>query len=105
MDYFVGGHNVERIYECQECGHSAHNLRFCSACYDGIHVLLYCYQCCLTVSNCFGCVGIKKKEYCIFNKQYTKEEYERLREKLIEHMKDTGEWGEFFPVELSACLQ
>jgi len=51
--------------------------------------------------NCFGCVGIKQKSYCIFNKQYSKEEYETLTQKLITHMKETGEWGELFPIELS----
>ena len=49
----------------------------------------------------FGCVGLKKKQYCILNKQYTKEEYEVLVPKIIEHMKRTGEWGEFFPISIS----
>jgi hypothetical protein len=35
------------------------------------------------------------------NKQYSKEEYFKLREKIIRHMKTTGEWGEFFPVASS----
>ena len=35
------------------------------------------------------------------NKQYTKEEYEELVPKIIEHMKLTGEYGEFFPMEMS----
>lgn len=52
--------------------------------------------------NLFGCVGLKRQKYCIFNKQYSKEEYEVLRAKIIEHMKKTGEWGEFFPIETSA---
>ena len=51
--------------------------------------------------NCFGCVGIKKKSYCILNKQYTKEEYEALVPRIIEHMKKTGEWGQYFPAALS----
>jgi hypothetical protein len=51
--------------------------------------------------NCFGCVGIKKNSYCILNKQYTKEEYEALVPRIIEHMKQTGEWGQYFPIELS----
>lgn len=46
---------------------------------------------------CFGCCGLVNKKYCIFNKQYSKEEYEVLREKIISHMKKTGEWGNFFP--------
>lgn len=53
-------------------------------------------------SNCFGCEGLHKKEYCILNKQYTKEEYEKLVPKIIEHIKKTGEWGQFFPTKYSA---
>lgn len=52
-------------------------------------------------NNCFGCIGLRSKKYCILNKQYSKEDYEELRTKIIDHMKETGEWGEFFPAELS----
>jgi len=51
--------------------------------------------------NCFGCIGLRHKQYCIFNKQYSKEEYEQLVPKIIEHMKSTGEFGEFFPAQYS----
>ena len=51
--------------------------------------------------NCFGCCSLKHKQYCILNKQYSKEEYEELIVKIIEHMKETGEWGEFFPATMS----
>ncbi len=51
--------------------------------------------------NLFGCIGLKHKNYCILNKQYTKEEYEDLKARIIEHMKKTGEWGEFFPASIS----
>lgn len=51
--------------------------------------------------NIFGCVGLKQKSYCIFNKQYGKKEYENLRSKIMEHMIQTGEWGEYFPSTLS----
>jgi len=44
---------------------------------------------CIGAKHCFGCVGIKNKEYCIFNKQYTKEQYEELVPKIINHMKKT----------------
>lgn len=49
----------------------------------------------------FGCSSLNKKEYCIFNKQYTQDEYESLVPKLIEHMQKTGEWGEYLSIELS----
>lgn len=63
--------------------------------------LLYCSDC-MSVSNCFGCVGLHSKEqYCVLNKKYTKEQYEILVSRIIEHMQKTGEWGEYFPVTLS----
>ena len=37
----------------------------------------------------------------IFNKKYSKADYEILREKIIEHMKKTGEYGEFFPPSIA----
>lgn len=69
--------------------------------YGGCSELIYCGMSTNGTSNCFGSVGLKKAKYCVLNKQYTKEEYEALVPKIIEHMKKTGEWGEFFPVELS----
>ncbi len=52
-------------------------------------------------SDCFGCVGLNKKNYCILNKQYTKEEYFQLREKIISQLKSEEIYGEFFPPNLS----
>jgi hypothetical protein len=49
----------------------------------------------------FGCSNMKRAEYCILNKQYSKEEYFALRDRIMEHMKKTGEWGEFFPIQNS----
>src|SRR3990167_1931595 len=43
---------------------------------------------CLNSSNLFACIGLRNKQYCIFNKQYTKEEYEELVPKIIKHMND-----------------
>jgi hypothetical protein len=51
--------------------------------------------------DCFGCIGLKRKKNCILNKQYTKEEYEELVPQIIKHMKQTKEWGNFFPPEAS----
>ena len=33
--------------------------------------------------------------------KYSKEEYETLVPKIIEHMRSTGEWGEFYPPNIS----
>ena len=65
---------------------------------------------CQNCLNVFGCEGLRKKQYCILNKQYTKEEYEELVPKIIQHMNDMPyedskgrvyKYGEFFPLELS----
>ena len=56
---------------------------------------------CTQVKHCFGCVGLYNKEYCILNKQFSKEDYFELLPKIISHLQETGEWGEFFPTELS----
>lgn len=37
----------------------------------------------------------------IMNKSYSTHEYETLCAKIITHMQSTGEWGEFFPHEIS----
>jgi hypothetical protein len=44
---------------------------------------------------------MRRNEYCILNKQYTKEEYEKLAAKLVAHMQETGEWGEYFSPALA----
>lgn len=75
------------------------NCAFCMA----THYSNNLYYCDLSESShdLFGCIGLHHKEYCILNKQYSKEEYEELLPKIIEHMISTGEWGQFFPIEIS----
>lgn len=51
--------------------------------------------------NCFGCVGLNKKNYHILNKEYSKEEYEKLKEEIIAELKKDGAYGEFLPPALS----
>ncbi len=52
-------------------------------------------------NDCFGCMNMKKKQYCILNKQYSPEEYKRQLSKVKSHMLSTGEYGEFFPMSFS----
>jgi hypothetical protein len=64
---------------------------------------------CKSSSDLFGCIGLKSKQYCILNKQYTKEEYFEMVEKIKKQMDDMPyvdsknrvyKYGEFFPYEL-----
>ncbi len=69
----------------------------------------YSYNC-HSCQYCFGCVNLRNKKYCIFNKQYSKEEYDELLPRIQKHMAEmpykdakgrTYGYGEFFPIELS----
>jgi len=57
---------------------------------------------CFNSQNLFGCTGLNRKQYCIFNKQYSKEEYEKIISKIAAHMQKTEEWGKYFPSSMSA---
>ena len=56
---------------------------------------------CFNSSDLFGCIGMKKHQYCILNKQYSREDYLALVPRIIEHMQSTSEWGEYFPPKYS----
>lgn len=59
-------------------------------------------RCIWNCSDLFGCTSLKNhQKYLILNKQYSKEEYEALVPKIIEHMKRTQEFGEFFSPSMS----
>lgn len=94
------GDFAELIYESSNSGYKVQNILFSINVLDNNSNVLYSNQCNYS-ANLFGCIGMKRKQYCILNKQYTKEEYEALIPRIIEHMKSTGEWGEHFPSTLS----
>ncbi len=94
MDCYHVGFNTELAYEDHGCTR-VYDAFFSHLCYDNSHIQ-YCDSC-QNSQNLFGCISIKKGEYMIFNRKYSKEEYIKLRNQIIEHMKKTGEYGEFFP--------
>ncbi len=109
MDASVWGQNIENCYETSVCGENVFNLKFCSDCWPNVRNCEYSLHL-KSSSNCFGCVGLQNKQYCILNKQYSKEEYFELVEKIKKHMDEMPyvdkngcvyKYGEFFPVELS----
>ena len=91
-------HMVEFLYDSKDCYNSS-RLFHCLSCYDCVdsYYLYDCHNC----INCIGCVSLRNKSFCIFNEQYSKEEYfkklkemnldthegrEVLRNKFEEHM-------------------
>jgi len=51
--------------------------------------------------NCIGCDYLKHAEYCILNKQYTKEEYEILQEHIRQELIEKGLHGLIMPQYLA----
>lgn len=57
---------------------------------------------CKGSNHLFGCCGIKQGSWQIFNRPYAQQEYNQLALRIIDHMRSTGEWGEFFPASISS---
>lgn len=51
--------------------------------------------------NCIGCDALHNVQYSILNKEYSKEEYERLRAKIIAELTELDLYGLMIPPELA----
>ncbi|OGI60155.1 hypothetical protein A2641_03685 [Candidatus Nomurabacteria bacterium RIFCSPHIGHO2_01_FULL_37_25] len=107
-DLYGGGAGASLMYEGVDVGIQASKELF-AVFTHGCLETYYTYMC-YSSKNLFGCIGMRGKQYCILNKQYTKEEYFKLVPKIIEQMNTvpyfdkkgiTYKYGEFFPSELS----
>lgn len=61
---------------------------------------LYIYNC-VSCHDILGCTGLKHKQYRILNKQYLKEEYEKIFAQIATELLDKKIWGHLFPSQLS----
>jgi Zn ribbon nucleic-acid-binding protein len=102
------GVTLETAYEVTDTGIQVARAFFTSVVY-GSYDIWYSVNC-HGSHNLFGCYGLRSKEHCILNVQYTKEEYEALVPKIRQQMMDmpytdakgrTYRYGEFFPFEVS----
>ncbi len=108
-DYSGWGNNSSRIYEGVTVGENADSVYFAVECWPDVMNLQYCIWN-IAGKNNFGCVNLKRKQYCILNKEYSKEEFEKLKLQITEDMKKNSyidklgrhyPYGEFFPPEFS----
>ena len=108
-DACIWGEFTELCYETSECGEHSYNNKFCVSCWPTCRNNEYSVNL-FSCSDCFGCVALKKKQYCILNKQYEKEQYFEMVEKIKHHMDEMPfhdtqglvyKYGEFFPIEFS----
>ena len=109
MDSCIWGEKSILNYETSVCGENSYDLKFSLDCWPNVRSCEYSMHL-KSCSDCFGCVGLRNKQYCIFNKQYTKEEYFEVVEKIKDHMNKNPyidkkgneyRYGEFFPIEFS----
>ena len=106
-DYSGFAYKAEWIYECAWVGIQTNNVKFTFWNYSA-NDIEYCFGC-HSSRNMFGCVGVRNSEYCIFNKQYKKDDYYVLVDKIKKQMNEMPYvdklgrkycYGEFFPNEI-----
>lgn len=106
--YCVFGHDTQDMYHADGpyCSNSymaspivrCENNKFTWSTVDCINIeyCINCYNC----EFCFGCIGLNKKKYCLFNKQYSADEYWAKLDEIKCAMLDRGEYGYYFPLSL-----
>jgi hypothetical protein len=99
FDTDTTGRNAEMMYNSVNAGMNVSN-QICSRMCWTCTYMWYSYHC-FNSNFLFGCVGLRKKEYCILNKQFQKNDFEKLKDRIISDMSKSGEYGEFFPPNIS----
>ncbi len=99
MDVSTAGRDAELIYESINVGISSFNVLFSVQAWSSSDVM-YSFGCFSSRFN-FGCVGLKHGAYSVLNKRYSENDYSALVKKIVNHMRETKEWGEFFSPEVS----
>lgn len=63
---------TEQSFECSHSGdiYNCYQVKDCDHCYNS-----YFLEDCDNCHDCFGCLKLSHKQYCILNVQYTKDEY------------------------------
>lgn len=92
------GTQCEQVLEVVATGHSSKVIGSFWA--ENSQNILYGFQV-SNCTNCSGCDGLRNGEYCIFNKQYSKEEYEKIKEHIIAELQEKDLYGLMMPPELA----
>lgn len=99
---------VDLLYEGMDSGVNGSRQLFVLTVWECFNAE-YCFNC-HGCNNIFGCTGLRNQSYCIFNRQYSKEDFKELREQIIKQMNKISyvdkrgkvyKYGEYFPTEIS----
>jgi hypothetical protein len=85
-DGYGVGANTELLYEGIDSGVNGSRQLFVSTVWECLNAE-YSYNC-HGCNHIFGCIGLRKKQYCILNKQYDKKTYEKIKSEIISKMKE-----------------
>ncbi|HBR80904.1 MAG: hypothetical protein UW63_C0022G0002 [Candidatus Uhrbacteria bacterium GW2011_GWF2_44_350] len=78
--YSVGVTNCHRAFFNMNIVTDSRDLEYCTRCFS--------------CENCFGCVGLRHKKFCVLNKQYTEEEYWKILDDLKCRLLEEGNYGD-----------
>lgn len=98
MDADVSG-GSEKLYNNIAVGSKSSNVKFsfASKFITESEFLINCRN----INNCFACIGLDNKNYCIFNRQYEKEEYYKELDRIKSSLLEKREYGDFLPYHFS----
>ncbi len=107
-DGYGVGAQTELLYEVVDCGDQGMQYISNIVVWGSTNVSysINCHSC----RDCFGCIGLRNKSFCILNRQYQEDEYHIKRREIIKQMNTLPftdsknrvyRYGDFFPTELS----
>jgi len=92
------GTNSERLLEVVATGFSSNVIGSFWA--ENSNNIMYSFDI-RNCQDCIGCDALRNGRYSIFNKEYSKEEYENLKEHIIKELTDLGIHGLMMPSEFA----
>ncbi|MDQ3076171.1 MAG: hypothetical protein M3Q34_03525 [bacterium] len=98
MDVIGYGTNCERLLDCVATGFSSNCIGTYGA--ENSQNILHGFYLKSCV-DCIGCDALKNGKYSIFNKQYEKEEYEKIRRIIIRELIEKDLYGLMIPQKLA----
>ena len=109
---FTGGKSEKTdLYDTVTCGATGHMYAtlngklfseyvFASSTITKSTHIFYSYHL-IDCSYCIGCIGLRNRSYCIYNEQYSREEWEILADQIFSAMERDKTFGKFFPATIN----
>jgi hypothetical protein len=92
------GYKSELLLECVAVGYSS---RMIGSCIVGNSRDIFYSFALNNCHDCIGCDGLRNAEYCILNRQYSKDEYEKIKDHIVKELTEKGIHGLMMPPEIA----